>query len=71
MRLPASKVQAHALPQLGQGDLSFPTSKKISYLREGIRFCVLFPPKEKLICSRMDLSEKLGKTSLERCTFLS
>lgn len=26
--MPASKVQAHTLPQLGQGDLSFPTSKR-------------------------------------------
>lgn len=56
---------------VGSGTLVSLPLKEVSDLRKGIGFCVLFPPKEKLICSRMDLGEKLGRTSLERRTFLS
>lgn len=31
-----------------------PSMKEVSDLREEIEFCVLFSPKEKLICSRRD-----------------
>lgn len=56
---------------VGSGTLDSLPLKEVSDLRKGIGFWVLFPPKEKLICSRMDLGEKLGRTCLERCTFLS
>lgn len=36
------------------GVLVSPSLKEVSDLREGIKFCVLFHPKEKLICSRMN-----------------
>lgn len=45
--------------------------KEVSQVREGIGFRVLFPLKEKLIHSRIDSGEKLGRTSSEIYAFSS